>query len=469
LTARIAQATSATQIAGPAATTFFPSAGAAGVCPDTPLRLTFDAPVQAGQGKIKVLDASDNSVIQTLDVAVKAATQSIGGLGHFNYDPLIISGNNATIYLRNHSLAYNKTYYVTIDAGAFKTDTGPYPGIANAVAWRFTTRATPPAPGTTRLTVAADGSGDFCTVQGAIDFLPDGNTAPTTIFLCKGAYTELIYFSQKHSLTLTGEDRKQCVIEYANNAIFNPSSEKGYHRGVFLAAGCRDLVINNLTIRNTTPRGGSQAEALILNGDANSRAIVANVDLYSFQDTLQINGQAYVSKCYIEGDVDFMWGKGPCFFENCHCYATRSKAFYAQVRNPASHHGFVYHDCTFDGPPGVTGMVLNRIAPAAYPNCEVVLLDCVVGPAVSPVGWLLNAAKRGTTVPTTAPDLHFWEFNSHDAAGNAIDLSKRLGVSRELKLPQDAELIANYSKPSFVLGNNWEPQADPSFPTNPHP
>ena len=274
----------------------------------------------------------------------------------------------------------------------------------------------------------------------------------------------MIDFSKKHALTITGEDRKQCVIQYANNANFNPASVEGYHRGVFFARGCDGLVISNLTIRNTTPLGGSQAEAIILNGNLSSRAILANVDLYSFQDTLQINGQAYVSHCYIDGDVDFMWGSGPCFFESCHCFGTRSKAYYAQVRNTEKNHGYVYHRCIFDGPAGVSGMYLNRIAPAGYPHSEMVLMDCELGSAVSPVGWLLNAAKASTTVPTTASDVHFWEYNSHGADGKPIDISRRLGVSRQLKYPGDEKLIADYSRPSFVLGDGWDAEKDPNLP-----
>jgi pectin methylesterase-like acyl-CoA thioesterase len=446
------------------ASAMFPTAGAKDVCADVPLRLTFNVPPTIGQGKITVMDAADNSVLQSVDVAQQTATQSIGGLPNYKYYPVIISGNDATIYFPNGSLKYGKTYYVTIDAGAFKSEAGDYAGIRGTNDWRFTTKAAAPAAGTSKLTVATNGSGDFCTVQGAIDFVPQGNTTRTTILLRPGTYTELIYAAGKDELTITGEDRKQSVIAYANNARFNPANDRGtYHRGVFLAANCKDLVISNLTIRDTTPRNGSQAEALILNGNTKSRAIVANVDLYSFQDTLQFNCQTYVSNCYIEGDVDFMWGKGPCFFENCHCYGTRTKAYYCQIRNPATNHGFVYHQCVFDGPDDVTGMYLNRIAPAAFPHSEVVLMDCVVGPAVSPVAWLLNGA-RGTTAPSAAPNVHFWEYNSHDVDGKPVDVSKRLDVSRQLKSPDDDQLIANYGKPSFVLGDGWEAQSDPNLP-----
>ncbi len=443
----------------------FPGNGAGNVCVDSPLRLTFNGAPVIGQGKIKVLDASDNAVVQVVDVAARVATRSIGGLPNFSCETAIVSGNGVTIYLPEGSLAYNRTYYVTIDAGAFKTDNGNYAGIANTTDWRFTTKAAPPAAGTTTLTVAADGSGDFCTVQGAIDRVPDGNTSRMTIFLRRGTYVEIVCCSNKHALTFTGEDREQCVITYANNARFNPASDQGnYRRSVFLAAGCNDLVIGNLTIRNTTPSGGSQAEALILNGGPASRALVADVNLYSFQDTLQINGQAYVNSCFIEGDVDFMWGQGPCFFENCRCHGTRSRAYFTQVRNPSANHGFVYHHCTFDGPQGVTGMYLARIDPARFPHSEVVLLDCALGPAVSPLGWLLNDDKRGATAPSAPPDLHFWEYNSHGPGGNAVDVSRRLDKSRQLRSGDDARLIADYSTPSFVLGNNWEAQSDPDLP-----
>jgi hypothetical protein len=432
----------------------FPPSGAKDVCTDTPLRLTFNAAPAFSKGMLTVSDASNKSVVASVDLGAGTATQTIGGVGQFNYYPVVVSGNEATIHLPDGSLKYGKTYVVTLNAGA----------VRSAGEWRFATKAAPPAGGSTKLVVAADGSADFCTVQGAIDAVPEGSATRTTILIRKGVYNEIVRFSNKNEVTFAGEDRKGCVIAYANNAVFNPSSDQGYHRAVFMGADSPGLVIENLTIRNSTPRGGSQAEALIINGNQTSRAIVANVDLYSFQDTLQINAQAYLSDCYIEGDVDFMWGKGPCYFENCHCFGTRSKAYYAQIRNPATNHGFVYHRCVFDGPEGVTGIFLNRIAPSAYPHSEVVLLDCVLGPSVSPVGWLLNAGKGSTTVPTTAPDLHFWEFNSHYASGKPVDVSRRLAASRQLKMPEDAELIGDYSKPSFVLGDGWEAQSDPNLP-----
>src|SRR5262249_17210697 len=143
------------------------------------------------------------------------------------------------------------------------------------VHWTFKTKLAPPAK-RDRLIVAADGSGDFSTVQGAIDSIPDGNTTPTTIFIRKGTYEEIIFIHNKHAVTLLGEDRKQTIIQYANNERFNnitPGNPFGganpdpvsfdivkgpvYHRGMLIAHRCNDLTIANLTLHNITPKGGS--------------------------------------------------------------------------------------------------------------------------------------------------------------------------------------------------------------------
>jgi pectin methylesterase-like acyl-CoA thioesterase len=471
-------------LAAVAAPGFFPMTGAGEVCPDVPLRLTFAAPPALGPaGKIRIVDAASNAVVDSVDVGSPAAIKTIGGLENCKYRPVIIDGDEAFIFPRNGALAPSRSYFVTIDSGAFTVGGESYAGIAGPRAWRFTTRTAGPPPGAARLTVAADGTGDFCTVQGALDFIPDGNTKPVTLFLRKGIYREIIFFANKHSLTLLGEDRSGTVIEYANNAKFNDaggnpyaggSNPSGvavlhggsvYHRGVFTAHRVNDLVVSNLTIRNTTPQGGSQAEAIILNGTADARAILKDVDLRSYQDTLQINGQAYVSHCYIEGDVDFMWGTGPCFFENCVCRSLRSGTYYTQIRNPGpaklENHGFIYLDCTFDGAPGVADDYLSRIETSRFPNSEVVLLDCVVGKCVGSAAWLLSRGPKDDG--KTARDVRFWEYQSHAADGMPVDVSRRAAFSRQLAQPADAEIIANYSNPTFVLGRGWNPRLAPIF------
>jgi pectin methylesterase-like acyl-CoA thioesterase/lysophospholipase L1-like esterase len=437
----------------------FPPAGAINICIDTPLRLTFDGPPTLSQsGTAQILDDT-GTVVDAIDLSARTLSKTIGGLPNFNYYPVVINGNEAVVAFKNNILNYGKSYELRITAGLFVDKNGKAAAGLEAVkTWRFSTKPAPTLLSTKsphRIIIAADGSGDFATVQGAIDFIPAGNTAPTAFFIRKGTYHEIIYLSNRHNLTVMGEDRQGAIIAYANNQGLNNTDNNampgGYRRGMFRAANCNDLTIAHLTLHNTTPQGGGQAEAIILNGGANAHAIITDVDMYSHQDTLQINGQAYVSNCYIEGDVDFMWGAGPCFFENCRLRALRNKSMYTQIRNPATNHGYIYNNCKFEGAPGVAESILSRVLQTRFPASEVVLLNCMLTDAVSPVGWRLDS-------PAESPYIHFWEYNSRDPQGNPIDDSKRLAASRRLTIPADAETIANYSNAAWVLGGDWNPE-----------
>jgi pectin methylesterase-like acyl-CoA thioesterase len=480
LTATFAVGGAAQDVRGPLAyTAVSPAPGAREVCPDTRLRITFaEAPV-IGSGKVRIVDASDDSVVETLDVAAPVRTRTIGGLPNFHDRPVLIRGLEAEIVPAGKPLRHDRTYYVTFDTGAFTDRAGrPYAGVDGRNVWRFTTKAASPAPaegGGWRVRVA-DGSGDFATVQGALDAIPEGNAAPTTVVIGPGTYQEILCAMNKGAIALVGEDRKETIIAYANNERFNGSAggnpfgpgagrpgeadhRRGgaiYRRGAALFHRVGDLVIANLTLRNTTAQGGSQAEALIVNGTPDSHTVITGVNLESYQDTLQVNSPAYVGDCTIAGDVDFMWGTGPCFFERCDIRALRSNAYYTQVRNPATHHGFVYKECRFDGAPGVTGNVLSRIDPSRFPASEVVLIDCVLTEAVAAVGWRLDRAADAPQV-----QLHFWEYLSRGPGGTPADTSRRLAASRRLAPPEDAETIARYSDPTFVLGGRWNPLLAP--------
>jgi pectin methylesterase-like acyl-CoA thioesterase len=142
-----------------------------------------------------------------------------------------------------------------------------------------------------------------------------------TIFIRRGRYEEIVYFRHKANLTFEGEDRAGVVIGYANNELFNgpptgvPTNEKPgtfpYRRAAFAVDRSTGIRVTNLTIANFTPRGGSQAEALLLSG---GQHIVSRVTLTGHQDTLQVNDAAYIEDSDIEGDTDFLWGRGPAYF-----------------------------------------------------------------------------------------------------------------------------------------------------------
>lgn len=447
------------------ATAFSPAAGATGLNIDTPLSVTFDRPPVVGNtGKIRILRASDNVVVDTIDMGVTPYTRSIGTQTvNYIFYPIIVTGNTAAIYPHAGVLAYGQSYYVNLDIGVINDSTGAsFTGVNNATTWTFTTKAAGPAAGATALTVAADGSGDFTTVQGAIDFVPLNNTQRVVITVRKGTYTEMNYVgAQKPFITVQGEDRTLTVIQYADNGNFNTLT--GNNRAMF-SCDANDFTLQTITLHNLTPQGGSQAEAFRGNG---LRIILNRVNLMSLQDTFLINGNnctAFVTDSYIEGNTDFMWGSGAVYLQRCELKAlpngTATTGYYTQIRNGAAQFGNVYVDCKLTAAPGVVGTVnyfLGRIdpTPGNFPYSQAIYLNCAMGAHISPAGWELDNATSSATVQD-------WEYRSTDLTGATLDVSKRISSSRQLS---DAEAVL-WRNPAFVLGG-WNPQFAPTIETSP--
>jgi len=300
--------------------------------------------------------------------------------------------------------------------------------------------AAAPAPTASRVVVAADGSGDFRTVQAAIDFVRPPAGASVEVFIRKGRYEELVRIpATKPNLRLVGEDRDAVVLAATNNDKLNPGVAKRCVVGIE-AAGC---VLEDLTVHNTTPYRGSQAEAVSVKAD---RCILRRATFRSFQDTLNLNGRVYVVDCTIEGDVDYVWGRGPAVFDHCRL-RTLHDGYVVQARNEAGKPGFVFLDCQLTAAPEVKKFYLARIDAAVFPGSHVAFVRCALPPEVSPEGWLATHAEKMTA--------RFEEFASVDAQGRALDLTARRN-GRVLTEAQAAELTIG----KVLAGaDGWDPAA----------
>ena len=487
---------------------FGPSNNAVNVNRDTPLVLTFSTlPIVGNSGAVRVHDAADDSLVATIDLArmrTSGLTASSSTYGVYHFAPHSIRGepyyttpiitlgtqpaiqsrgprappavhpHTAMIFLPSSTtLAYGKTYYVKIDAGVFVDASGAtFPGIADTTTWRFTTKSAGPADDAASITVANDGApSDFSTLQGASDFIPTNNTIPRTINLRDGVYYEQVSLKSPN-VALRGQSRHGTIVAWLSNGIVNniPGSPvtSQNSRAVFRVA-TNDVSLRDLTVYNLTPQGGSQAEAANLIGQ---RILVENVSLFSYQDTYLGSGSELFHNCYIEGDVDFLWGGGATFFKNCTLHMARqSGGYYAQIRS-TTNHGFVFLDCTFTAVAGANNThYLNRIDPNFYPNSEMVLIDCTIGndilnTTVAAVGndynvgwWKLNGSNASTPVPSA----RFWDHDTRDQNGAPLDFGPRASFTRRLTSPADAADIANYSDPAWVL-NGWSPTLAPADP-----
>ncbi len=425
-------------------TTMFPRPGGTNLCPDPTLRITFSgAPTLGTAGKIQVFNAaSPATAVAVVDLGATAFTKTIGGMVFNTQRPVYVDGNTVVVVLPIPTLAFNTTYYVTVDAGAIRGAGGAAFSVTGTTTWRFTTAAAAPAT-RTAINVATDGSAPYCSVQGAIDFVPANNTAATTITIAAGTYHEIIYFTKKSNVTLIGASRTGTMIAATNNNTMNPSTRGRALVGIDSSTGVN---VRNLTIVNQTPQGGSQAEALRM--ETCDMCIVRDATVISLQDTLLWDGRIYANNVLIEGNVDYVWGGGAAYFINSEIRTIGRSGPIVQARNPATSYGYVFVDSKITADAGLTGGVLARIDVGTYPASHVAYINCQMTSEIAAVGWQLTA---GTDVSM----LRFWEYQSVDANGNLINTGSRLTGSKQLTAAQAAMM----RDPSVVLAG-WTPPAN---------
>ena len=361
---------SATPTPGAAVSGVLPANGETAAFKDTLLKLTFTGPpVATGSGKIRVYKA-DGTLVDTIDTSgdpVVAGGETQVALGNGNteidkigngvpsltqyrftyYRPVKISGNTASIKLHDNVLAYDTSYYVTVDKAVFNggfNGSSTFQGISGATAWTFKTKSAPTS--TTAVTVDDDGAADFRSVQGALNYMMTvgcsgcgtaANTAAKTITIKNGTYDEQLFLRNVNNLTITGESRTGTVVTTSNWDAFNPGVggsraaanttftniggatalgnrlSLGGGRALMLIEGGDLIKVSNFTMQNTHVKDAtqnSQAEVIYYNS-ANingSRFIGTDMNFLSTQDTLQMKGWVWIYNSLVAGDVDFIWG-----------------------------------------------------------------------------------------------------------------------------------------------------------------
>lgn len=414
------------------AQTLVPANNSVNVSNDMQFKLSFSAtPILQRSGKIS-LYKSNGTIVETIDLSQMPSgtpmsatwpwTETLNGTT-IRVIPVTVDGRSAYIRFSVNAMDFSTGYYITVDKSVFSNATSlGFNGIT-ANNWSFTTRLKPAAD--LEYTVSADGTGDFATLQGVLNFLPTGN-ANAKIFVKNGMYIGLAFIKGKNKFTIEGESKSGVIIKGYNNSNLNAST---HWRSVVNIQG-DDINLISLTFINTTPNGGTQAEALKANG---ARIVIANCDFYSYQDTVLLEGKIYVKECMLEGDVDFIWGTGTVFFQSCEIRANDNGGYNVMARNNNAVHGYAFADCKLTRTSSATTtQYLGRDAGASYPYAEIVYLNCTLGPHIPAVGWSLNSS-------IDASNIIFAEYRNVNESGALINTSGRNSKSKQLTASQAAQ------------------------------
>ncbi len=316
--------------------------------------------------------------------------------------------------------------------------------------------------------VSADGSGDFRTVQQAIDAVPEHSNERTVIHLKPGTYSgPIVLRREKPNVTFAGDDAATTVLTYALN-VREPDREAPTSH--FIGTGVVVLADNfraeNITFQNTSGDHG-QALALRIDGD---RAILHNCRLLGWQDTLLLSrGRQYLCRCYVEGRVDFIYGAATAVFDRCEIHS-KNGGHVTAASTPQDHpFGFVFFDCrlTGDSTPWKNpsaenattsdkaisngGATATKKTPQAdlgrpwRPFGSVMYINCWMGDHIKPQGWdnWRNADNEKTA-----------RYAEYHSTGPGANPAQRVSWSKQLSDSQAAEVTVE----KVLSGDDaWDP------------
>jgi pectin methylesterase-like acyl-CoA thioesterase len=311
--------------------------------------------------------------------------------------------------------------------------------------------------GTPQTTVALDGSGDFKTVQEAVDASP---VEGSVIRIKPGTYREIILVNKAHiSLLGLGSDPAQVVLTFdLNNGRVGSTFKSASTTVIGDDFHAEDLTFENSYDRNKDLRKeGSQAVALRVTGD---RAVFRRVRFLGHQDTLYASGKGceseqgpchparqYFENCYIEGDVDFVFGDALAYFENCEIHALTypTVMLTAQSKhNPEEQSGFVFNHCHVTAAAGVGKVYLGR---PWRVYATVIFMNTYMGAEIDPEGWL-------EWVHEDKPSLQTAFYAEYNSSGPGANPSRRERYAKQLTTAE----AENFEAKRFLGGDDhWDP------------
>lgn len=314
--------------------------------------------------------------------------------------------------------------------------------------------------------VAKDGTGDFASINEAIEAVPEDGKRHT-IFIKKGVYEEKVFIGNRWQtsdkiISLIGENVDSVIIkwdDYHGKEITYPGKE-----GTIVADGMTaptmtvtspDFYMENITVIN--PSTAAQAEALYQSGD---RQVLKNCKILGNQDTHRTKkGRRYFYfRSVIEGGVDFIYAGGTCYFYQCDIVSNRNGyitapediPYFAQLSSGKYlRYGFFFKDCDIlaAADVGTGGVFLGR---PWGPECGSVFLNCRLGNHINSVGWQAWGGNESSA--------SFAEYKSMNAEGTElVDVSGRVNWSMQLTADDVNKHMLLSKINSKISSNKFEP------------
>ncbi|RYF88726.1 MAG: pectin esterase [Chitinophagaceae bacterium] len=279
------------------------------------------------------------------------------------------------------------------------------------------------------LVVAKDGSGQYKTVQAALNAVPLHNKKPVRIYVKNGTYYEkLLLDSTKDHVTLVGEDRFATILTFNDHSgKVAPSGDTiNTMTSYSFRVKANHFRAENISFVNDAGYAAGQAVAVETKGD---QLIFKNCRFIGNQDVLFTNSEnsrQYFEGCYIEGTTDFIFGSATVWFEKCHIHSKKNSHITAASTPSHKAVGFVFNDCVLTGDTTLHNVSLGR---PWRPYAAVLFVNSYLGPHIKAEGWShWNKTDNNKTA-------RYAEYNNYGPAAATV---LRVSWSRQLTKEQAA-------------------------------
>ena len=225
--------------------------------------------------------------------------------------------------------------------------------------------------------VSKNGTGDFTSIQDAINAIPSDNHNQFIIYIKNGLYSEKL-FIERNNIVLVGEDKDSTRIVYAElRENWRNNHPDDYGAAVVnIKNNVSNLILKNLTVYNDFGRlyGNTGHQFAIRGSMGVTKIIIDNCNIIADGgDTLSLwntdDGMYYHRKCYFEGYVDYVCPRGYCFVDDCKFFGHNLSASIWHDGNANKDQKFVIKNSFFDG---VSNFPLGRF----HKDSQFYLLDC---------------------------------------------------------------------------------------------
>jgi pectinesterase len=233
-----------------------------------------------------------------------------------------------------------------------------------------------PATFTPTYTVATDGSGTHTSLFNAFQ---DANN----LGVCGRVYIRLMPGEHRGQITLPSKTSAPGITVYstesdASRTVIVANMAAATAGSMTLSAtltikAVRGFQMKNLTVANDyvegSATGNQSATAMLLQADQSqfeNVRFIGNLGTLYVKSTVEtIAARSYFRDCYIEGDQDFIVGRGTAVFDHCEIkYVTGRQPTGGVIAYPSTlffnGYGFLFDSCNFTAEAGASGVFLAR-------------------------------------------------------------------------------------------------------------